>query len=165
MLFWHILTRLTALACVLVCGVANAEPFCSGLKKVLGTITQQFIPVRTQPFNWALGEWRGAVTLGPLTTCSTKSDGEHATYECEQRNLPDDEANARRILDDLDRELIQCLGSEWKKGRVRKTSYEYKNLRTLDDISLGYRRVQRHGRPVSYAVQLEISFIDANPTK
>jgi hypothetical protein len=163
MSFSRLLSGLAAGACLLVCQAANAEAFCSGLKKVLGTITQHFKPVRTQPFDFAFGEWRGAVTFGPLTSCVTSSDGTHAKYSCKQRGLPDNESNARRIVDDLDQQFLQCLGPEWKRDRVMKRGYEYKQQRTLDRILLDYRRVESKLRPPSYATELEILFID--PTK
>lgn len=142
--------------------VARAENVCDGMQMIMSDASNQFKASRSG-FNFERDHYRGRITLGDLSQCSTEASQGQATYTCESGDLPHNEAPAKALAEEVIAELQACFGNTIRRrphARANVARFEYRP--TNDSIQVKYRcSVPRRGDPYC-SVSLEVLYIDDN---
>lgn len=142
----------------LICSSSMAADFCPGLKAVVAEAKNSFVPLRGN-FSFEDDEYRGKVSMGELSECSTESVDGVGRYSC-KTDLSDDESAAVQKSQDFAKSIAECLGSDIQRvaDRVRKLNFKYRP--TNDDISVRYQRIVSKRSGARYIITLSIDTVD-----
>ncbi|WP_143328242.1 hypothetical protein [Caballeronia pedi] len=139
-----------------------AEPFCDGLKRVLGETSTLFKGLRGD-FDFEVDKYRATVQLGQLRTCFTEGNSHVMHYRCSTSIGSDNDAEADSTLRTLTSATLECLGSN--RVKISRRTERNVNLKLSpdgNDISIRKHLARPESAQPYYRIIFEITVVDLN---
>ena len=118
---------------------AFGDEFCSGLQRIVSDIGNRFENLRGD-FRSLDHDYYGTVEMGPLNFCVIRISNNKlsAQYSCMLDSGSDDAEEANARWQELDSEIVACLGSKIKRDATIEHAFHYRTVPDGDRLTLAY---------------------------